>query len=107
MSHPMKNMKIEAKPADEALYGAEASGGMKYPYGLRITLGPEVLEKLDLVKLPEVGQMMGLHAVVEVVGVNLENAENGGRDKRVELQITDLCLKDRSDDSLNKTILGG
>ena len=107
----MKNMKISK--AEEPLSAAEVmyQGGPKYPYGLRLRLEPAVVEKLQLAKLPEVGQMLGLHAVVEVVGVNIENAENGGRDKVLELQITDMELQEKSKDNEykedeEKTLLG-
>lgn len=108
--HPMKNMKMSKEDLPANMDEAIIQGGPEYPYGLRICLSPEVIKKLDLAKLPEVGQMMGLHAVVEVVGVNIENAYNGGRDKKVELQITDMVLKDKSEDSEskeNKTLMTG
>jgi hypothetical protein len=92
MEYAMKSMKTSKaeKPASTEELLTQA-GGPDYPYGLRITLAPEILRKLDLPKLPEVGQMMGLHAVVEVVAVSADRAQNGGRDLRVELQITDMC----------------
>lgn len=118
MEQAMKNMKMSK--AEQPLSTADAlvQGGPEYPYGLRITLTPDVLKRLDLPKMPEVGQMLGLHAVVEVVGVNADRAQNGGRDLRVELQITDMVLQDKSNDSMNKiaeqdkededdTLLGG
>lgn len=97
MSFAMKNMKFSKSDKPLSTDELMVQGGPEYPYGLRITLTPEVLKRLDLVKLPEVGQMMGLHAVVEVVGVNADRAANGGRDLRVELQITDLCLEAKSE----------
>lgn len=97
----MKNMKIskedQTATMDQALY---AEQGPEYPSGLRLHLDPAVLKKLDLDKLPEVGTMLGLHATVEVVGVNLDQANNGGREQRLELQITDMELQMKSNDSL-------
>ena len=102
MDKPMKNMKVTQADVCASTDQALAGQASEYPYGLRICLTPEVMKKLDLPKLPEVGQMLGLHAVVEVVGVNIDRAYNGGRDKRVELQITDMVLQDKSNDSLNQ-----
>lgn len=108
----MKNMKIskaeKISSMDEAFY----AGSDSYSHGLKIYLEPAVVEKLDLAKLPEVGAMMGLHAVVEVVEVRLDNAANGGREKSLVLQITDMELQDKSrqaqqqDADPDKTLLG-
>lgn len=102
MDYAMKNMKVSKAEAPLSTTEALVQGGPEYPYGLRITLAPEILKKLDLPKMPEVGQMLGLHAVVEVVSVSADRAANGSRDLRVELQITDMCLKDKSNDSMAK-----
>lgn len=108
----MKDMKVvkAEKPltAEEALYQGKAD----YPYGLRITLEPEVLKKIGLDKMPKVGDMMMLHAMTEVVGVNADRGQAGGKDLRVELQITMLDLKAKnqeqeySEDDEEKTMLG-
>lgn len=109
----MKHMKISKAEHPMSMDEVLTQGGADFPRGLRISLEPAVLEKLDLPKLPEVGQMMGLHAVVEVVEVAIENAANGSRNKRLELQITDLELKDKSEDAVPEkndddlTLLGG
>lgn len=101
MDQAMKNMKMSKSDMPASTAEALVQGGPEYPYGLRITLTPEVLKRLDLPNMPEVGQMMGLHAVVEVVGVQADRAQNGGRDLRVDLQITDMILQDKSNDSQN------
>lgn len=108
----MKNMKIEVDKSstDQAL---SADSGLRYPYGLTLHLNKDVLKKLDMMKLPEVGSMLGLHALVEVTEVSLEENPNGSRDKSIRLQITDLILKDKSENAEGnshenkKTILGG
>lgn len=97
----MKSMKVTREDNSASTDLALSQASTEYPYGLRICLTPDVMKKLDLPKLPEVGQMMGLHAVVEVVGVNIDKAYNGSREKRVELQITDMVLQDKSNDSQN------
>lgn len=113
----MKSMKMSKAdkplgPADTLYQGVPE----EYPYGLRITLSSDALRKLQLSEVPDVGQMMGLHAVVEVVGVNYDGNVPGNKQLRVELQITDMCLKEKGEDHVNevaeqdpdeiKTILG-
>ena len=117
MDYAMKSMKTSK--ADKPLGPADAlyqSVPEQYPYGLRVTLAPETLKKLNLAEIPEVGEMMALHAVVEVVGVNYDGTQPGDKQLRVELQITDMCLEDKGKDPVNevadqdpdevKTILG-
>jgi hypothetical protein len=107
----MKNMKISKAEHPQSMDEVLAQGGQEYAHGLRIHLEPAILAKLDLPRLPIVGQMMGLHAVVEVVEVSLENAANGTRNKSMVLQITDMELKDKSEDAPANddeiTLLGG
>lgn len=95
---PLKHMTIEKSEQglsmDEALVGAAP----KYPYGLRITLEDAVLKKLGLSKLPEVGQTMGLHAMVKVVSVSDDNGPAGSSELSVSLQITDMALEEKSED---------
>lgn len=102
MDYPMKSMKVV--PAEKPLSTEQAlvQGAEQYPYGLRITLSSEVLKKLQLSEIPEVGEMMGLHAVVEVVGVNYDGVAAGSKQLRVELQITDMCLKEKGEDHVNQ-----
>jgi len=102
MDYPMKSMKVQREEKPMSTDAGLMSSGPEYPYGLRITLAHEILKKMDLTKLPEVGSRMGLHAIVEVVGVNADRAMNGGKETRVELQITDMCLKTEADDSMAK-----
>jgi len=99
----MKSMKVEKmsdSTSTEALLANNDSH--EFPYGLRLRLDPKIMEKMDLEKMPEVGQTMGLHAVVEVVEVSLDRNESGGRDKCMSLQITDMALQVRSNDSLGQ-----
>lgn len=61
-----------------------------YSYGLRVDLRDEEIEKLGL-SLPEVGSTMVLIANVKVISVR-ESADENGKDKNIELQITEMEL---------------
>lgn len=63
-----------------------------YPWGLQIRLDTEALEKLAIDKMPEVGDEMTVVARVKVSSVS-SNESTGGKNKNLELQITDMCLE--------------
>lgn len=98
----MKSMKFSKaeRPSEDIMY---SEAGAEFPYGLKITLEPRVLEKLDLGKLPQVGQVMGLNAVVEVTEVRADKSMSGGRNKSLCLQITDMELKSRPKNAPQET----
>ena len=96
MDQAMKSMKFskgESQMPEPSIIG----GGPEFPYGLKICLNQDVLKRLNLGALPIVGQTMGLHAIVEVVGVHSDpNNQTGGKNFSVELQITDMELQRKS-----------
>ena len=103
----MQDMKFSKAEKPLSTDAAMIQGGPEYPYGLRITLDPEVMKRLDMGRIPKVGETMMLHAMVEVVGVNSDRASNGSRDMSVQLQITTMELKSREEqEEKNKTLLG-
>lgn len=63
-----------------------------YPYGLSICLDEDSIGKLGLIALPMVGEKMTLTAKVEVRNVSMSESAERGKDRRVELQITDMAL---------------
>jgi hypothetical protein len=73
-----------------------------YPYGLSICLDEDSIGKLGLIALPMVGEKMTLTAKVEVRGVSMSESAGRGKDRRVELQITDMALG-ASDDEPEET----
>lgn len=92
------NMKIDPAKEKEK-YAARESAlveAPRYPYGLCLHLDDDVMQKLGLSKLPEVGKPMMLTALVDVTSVseNEYQTEGGKTEKRqsVSLQITDLGL---------------
>lgn len=64
-----------------------------YPPGTTLHLEGDVLAKLGLSELPEVGRKYVLHAKVEVVGASKDSTPMGAQ-KRLTLQITEMALAD-------------
>jgi len=64
-----------------------------YPYGLRVNLDNETMEKLKLRELPEVGKSILVLARADVISVSSNESSEGGKRESVELQITDLALE--------------
>lgn len=60
-----------------------------YPYGLKICLTTDELQKLDMEDGVEVGDYLHLHAFARVTSVS-ENEVNGVATKRVELTLTHI-----------------
>lgn len=86
---PLKSMRITKKEGDEA---REVDSDQEFPFGLRIHLGNETLDKFDMKDMPELGKAMTLVARVEVVSLS-ENSSKDEEDRRnMELQITDMEL---------------
>lgn len=68
-------------PSDEA-----------YPYGLRIDLNNDSLEKLGIDELPDSGDTMKLVAEVKVESTSERQERNGDKNRSVGLQITKMKL---------------
>jgi len=105
------NMKLS--PSEEKKYSDSlAVDRPQYPYGLRIDLSNEAIEKLGLAALPQVGQYMTLTARVEVCCVSQYDSKDspGGASKSVGLQITDMALgpdtKEKSSDEYANDLYG-
>jgi len=95
MAAKLVSMKMSAKEQK-----AQAEPGLaakedrpRYPWGLTVRLDTEALKKLGIDELPAPGEKYLLIAKVDVVSVS-SNASEGGSNKNMELQITDLCLED-------------
>lgn len=70
----------------------------RYPYGLRITLTKDEIDKLDVDHTDwEVGDVFHLHAFAKVVSIS-SNETEGGEDCTVQLQITHLAGPEDEDE---------
>lgn len=70
----------------------EESDKPVYPYGLRIHLDNESLDKLGIKELPSTGAQMKLTALVGVIEVSVMERQEGEPERRMELQIMDMEL---------------
>lgn len=69
-----------------------------YPYGLRICLTSDELEKLDMEDGVEVGDYLHLHAFARITSVS-ENEVNGESNKRIELVLTHIEAEDEESEN--------
>jgi hypothetical protein len=70
----------------------------QYPYGLVVSLDDDSIEKLGMNKLPDVDEVLMLHARVKVTRVSAEQFEGDRKLRSVGLQITDMALEAPGDD---------
>lgn len=90
----MMDMKMKPKKMEPAIkqVGYEAEQP-EYPYGLKIDLCNESLEKLQVKELPAVGEKFMVTALVSVCSTSINECCEGEAYKNVTLQITDMELK--------------
>jgi len=89
----MKRTKTEIKERSEPSVGGPSPSYDEYPYSTRLDFDDDVLKKLGITKLPELGSEMTLTAKVEVTRTS-ESEENGEKKRRsMCLQITRMSLK--------------
>lgn len=73
---------VEIKPGD----------GPAYPYGLCLYLDDETLKKLGFGDPPAVGSELMLVAKVTVTSTGVNQQQDGDKEARCDLQITDMEL---------------
>jgi hypothetical protein len=88
----------------EEMPGEMEGDAPEYPYGLCLHLGTDELEKLNITTLPEVGSTMMLHANVYVKSTSSYGTQGGGKDIKVDLQITDMEILPAEGKSDNTTM---
>lgn len=68
--------------------------GPRYPYGLRLELDEESIQKLGLTELPEIDSFMVVMAKAKVVNVSKNESEGGKVYRHLCLQVTALKVKE-------------
>lgn len=84
------DMKEGEEPAKSVLVNEKKP---KYPYNLRLDLDAKQVQKLGLMKAPEVGEKLVLNAACEVVGVNKDESEVEGSSFRVSIQLMGIHVE--------------
>lgn len=104
----LKNMKLTKEQREQELSSPIALGKETYPYGLRLHLDEESIKKLGLDELPAVGKKLVLYAKVEVQSASIHEHKDG-KNRMLDLQITDLCVEEETKDSARaeKKLYGG
>lgn len=95
----LTSMKVKKQDAEKmpAAIGPMDSGE-QYPYGLRIRLENEQLDKLGIKELPAVGEYVSIEAECCVIST-AQNDRNGGEPRRtLELQIEKIGCDEEPDD---------
>lgn len=96
----MKLTPAEAK--SETMIGEAEEDQPKYPYGLTLCLDDDVLAKLGITDLPDVGAVLYLDAKVTVCSKSQYENQDGA-DSSLSLQITDMELSTTDDDAPRTT----
>lgn len=87
----MQNMKL-SKSESDSVYEVKPGDGPAYPYGLCLYLDNDTLAKLGYTSPPEVGAELMLQARVVVTSTGVTQQQDGDKEQRAELQITDMAL---------------
>ncbi len=78
----------------------DSISGPKYPWGLRISLDTDTLEKLGLEASDvQVGDIVHIFAFAEVVSISMSDNADGGKRSCVDLQITQMASEDEDDEN--------
>jgi len=90
------SLKLTPKEATEYSDPTPANAP-EYSYGTKICLCADDIEKLGITEMPAVGQVMTIEARVEVCAVSAYENQ-GGADRNISLQITDMAITSGSGD---------
>lgn len=89
----LKSMKLDPKAGETVGSQSLLSDTPEYPWGLRLDLTEDVMKKLNLSSLPDVGKVLRLEAEVRVEAVSVSDF-NETKQRNLQLQITSLGLSE-------------
>lgn len=100
------DMTMSAEEAKEYTQPSETDAP-KYPWGLKITLDDDALEKLGITSLPAVGSKMTISATCEVCSTSAYSDQAGEPETSMSLQITAMELGAAQSSQDQATLLYG
>lgn len=86
----MVTTRLSAKEREATAPGVAAESP-EYPYGTRICLDNEMLERLGIDSLPEVGNSFAVSGIGEVISVSEHDGPDGKR-RSVDIQLIRLAV---------------
>lgn len=101
MAYTKAEIKKKNSPKN-SLMACSPGDGPKYPYGLKVCIENDTLEKLGIENLPKVGKRMTLTALVEVCSVSAREEQDGDEHKNLDLQIVKMSLAPATDSAPDK-----
>lgn len=102
----MKSMKLDKE--DKKSMEAECCiSEQAYPYGLTVSLEEPSIKRLEISKLPEIGEKFLLKSIVEVISIS-DHVNKDERNRCIRLQITDMELAEapKEERSTESTLYG-
>jgi hypothetical protein len=91
-------MKHTAKEREEASEEAKEMQGPEYPWGLKITLGEDELEKLGLGENPKSGTRFKIEAEGYVCAERQGSSDDYVDDRSVTIQLTSVAVEPDGDE---------
>lgn len=88
----LKDLTMTPAEAKETMLGYNATDvkdAPKYPYGTRLDLNDDTLQKLGITKMPSIGDEVAITAVGKVISVNAYE-EQGGAEQCLGIQLTSM-----------------
>lgn len=95
----MISTKMSPKEAKAYTEGPSVSDAPAYSYGTCLHLDDELLKRLGIDEPPAVGTVLTLQAKVTVTSTGVNQQQDGDKEARCELQITDMELKGEGPDA--------
>lgn len=97
MTVKLKDMRLSKSDKEEIRETAVASDPPEFPFGLRIHLNEESIEKLNMGKLPSPGSEMMAMVKLRVESASINKTEEK-MDRNLSLQITKMGIKNVDED---------
>lgn len=102
---PLKDMRLkDSEREHDAVVGPEDKP--KFPFGLTLHLDESSIKKLELEHMPEVGDVMTVIANVNVEEVGVRETQDGGVNRNINLQVTEMTLEPKVRKDILKELYG-